>query len=214
MACHCHDSCSTRSNGAASARAADPAWRRVLWIALVVNAAMFAVELGAGVQADSSALLADAIDFAGDAVNYGLSLAVLGMAAVWGTRLALLKGLVMAGWGVGILGHALLGLVQGSSPQAFTMGGVGLLAFAANMGVAALIWRWRKGDANAESVWLCSRNDAIGNAAIVAAAFGVFGTGSAWPDLAVAAIMAVLALSAGVQVIRRSRAELRETALV
>lgn len=207
MACDCHEQqCGT---AAAQVRAADPRWRRVLWIALAVNATMFAVELGAGVRADSSSLLADAIDFAGDAMNYALSLAVLGLAAVWGTRLAFLKGLVMAGWGVGVLAHALLALAQGSAPQAVTMGGVGLLALAANLGVAALIWRWRDGDANAESVWLCSRNDAIGNAAIVLAALGVFGTGSAWPDLLVAGIMAALAFGAGLRVIRRSRAELR-----
>lgn len=208
MSCNCEHACGS----AARAKAADPAWRRVLWIALAVNATMFALEFGAGLRADSSSLLADAIDFAGDAVNYGLSLAVLGLAAVWGTRLALLKGLVMAGWGIGVLLHALLALVQGSAPQAVTMGGVGLVALAANLGVAALIWRWRDGDANAESVWLCSRNDAIGNAAIVAAALGVFGTGSAWPDLLVALVMAGLALSAGLKVIRRSRAELRTAA--
>lgn len=209
MSCDCHHAC---DSGGARAKAADPAWRRVLWIALAVNATMFAVELGAGVHADSSSLLADAIDFAGDAVNYGLSLAVLGLAAVWGTRLALLKGLVMAGWGLGVAAHALLALAQGSAPQAATMGGVGLLALAANLGVAALIWRWRDGDANAESVWLCSRNDALGNAAIVLAALGVFGTGSAWPDLLVAGIMAALAFSAGVRVVRRSLSELRAAA--
>ncbi|WP_119155686.1 cation transporter [Caldimonas tepidiphila] len=207
MACDCHDHCEAP---AARRRAADPRWRRVLWIALLVNAAMFALEFGAGVRADSAALLADAVDFAGDALNYGLSLAVLGMAAVWGTRLALLKGVVMALWGVGVLAQALFSALHGSAPQATLMGGVGLLALAANLGVAALLWRWRDGDANAESVWLCSRNDALGNAAIVLAALGVFGTGSAWPDLLVAAIMAALALSAGVRVMRRSRRELRE----
>ncbi|HWP17959.1 MAG TPA: cation transporter [Burkholderiaceae bacterium] len=201
MSGHCHD-CHL---GAAEAR--DPRWRRILWIALVVNAAMFFIEVAAGLSAESASLLADAVDFAGDALNYAASLLVLGMAAVWSTRLAALKGAVMLGYGLVVLARAAWLAWAGSSPEAFTMGGIGLLAFAANLAVALLLYRYRGGSANAQSVWLCSRNDALGNLAIVLAALGVFGTGTAWPDLIVAAFMAVLGISGGWQVLRRVREE-------
>ncbi len=187
---------------------ADPRWRQALWIALVVNAVMFFVEIGAGLQAASVALLADAIDFAGDAGNYALSLVVLGMAPAWHSRVAWLKGWMMIGFGVFVLAQAGWTTWQGSVPEPLTMGAVGALALLANLGVAALLYRYRTGDANMRSVWLCTRNDAIGNLAVLAAAAGVLGTGSAWPDLWVAAVMASLALTAGVEVVSRARREL------
>lgn len=207
MSCDCHDHCTIESRGRESA--AHPGWRRALWIALVLNALMFVVELLAGLRADSVSLLADAVDFAGDAANYGLSLAVLGMAAVWRSRAALVKGLSMAAYGLFVIGKAAWVLHSGAVPEPLTMGVVGALALAVNAGVAALLYAFRSGDANMRSVWLCSRNDALSNIAVMLAALGVFGTGRAWPDLAVAGVMALLALSAGVSVVRQSLAELR-----
>lgn len=186
----------------------DPRWRRALWIALVVNAAMFVVEWVAGLQAQSVSLLADAVDFAGDAANYALSLAVLSMALVWRSRAALVKGATMFAYGLWVLARAGWLLHSGSVPEPLTMGLVGFVALLANAGVAVLLYAFRTGDANMRSVWLCSRNDALSNLAVMAAALGVLGTRSAWPDLAVAAVMALLALSAGLSVMRQARAEL------
>jgi Co/Zn/Cd efflux system component len=185
-----------------------PGYRRVLWIALVVNAVMFVLELASGLSAGSVSLLADAIDFFGDAANYGLSLAVLSLGLGWRARAAMLKAASMLAFGVLVLARALWGATNGTAPEALTMGLVGTLALAANLGVAWLLYAFREGDANMRSVWLCTRNDAIGNVAVMIAALGVFGTGTAWPDLAVAAVMALLAISAGVSVLRQARREL------
>lgn len=187
----------------------DPRWRRVLWIALVVNAAMFFVEMGAGATADSRALQADALDFLGDAANYAVSLAVVGAALTWRARAALLKSLFMLGFAAWVFGSAILAFVNGTTPDPATMGAVGALALAANVSVALLLYRYRTGDANMRSVWICSRNDAIGNLAVMLAALGVLGTGGAWPDLIVAGVMAALALTGGVQVLRHALSELR-----
>ena len=183
-------------------------YRIVLWAALVINAAMFVVEWGAGLSAGSVSLLADAVDFFGDAANYGVSLLVLGMALAWRARAALLKGAAMAMFGVFVLGRAAWSLAAGIVPEPLTMGTIGALALVANVAVAAMLFAWRGGDANMRSVWLCSRNDAIGNLAVMAAALGVFGTGSAWPDLGVAVVMGALALTAARTVIAQARAEL------
>ena len=185
-----------------------PGWRRVLWIALIANAAMFAVELGAGVAADSRALQADALDFLGDAANYAISLGVAGMALAWRARAALVKAASMLAFGLWVMGYAIYGLVAGADPHAETMGLVGALALLVNVAVAALLFRFRTGDANMRSVWLCTRNDAIGNLAVIAAALGVFGTGSAWPDLVVASVMAALAIWGALQVFAQARREL------
>jgi Co/Zn/Cd efflux system component len=190
----------------------DPRYRRVLWVALAVNAAMFGVEVAAGLQAGSVALLADAVDFFGDAVNYGLALMVLGLSLRWRAGTALLKGLAMGAFGIAVLGRAAWSASTGIVPEPLTMGLIGALALAANVAVAALLYAWREGDANMRSVWLCTRNDAIGNLAVLAAALGVFGSGSAWPDLVVAAVMAALALAASRAVVRQALAELRPSA--
>lgn len=184
-------------------------YRRVLWVALLLNAAMFGVELVAGWRAGSLSLLADAIDFAGDALNYGVSLAVLAAALQWRARAAVLKALSMMGFGLYVLGSAVWALWHGQPPEPLTMGVVAALALATNVGVAAMLYAFREGDANMRSVWLCSRNDAIGNVAVMLAAAGVFGTGAAWPDLLVAGLMAALALHGGWQVLRQARGELR-----
>lgn len=187
-----------------------PGYRRVLWAALAINAALFVVEGVGGLRADSVSLLADAIDFLGDAANYGVSLAVLGMALHWRARAALLKGLCMGAFGIFVLGRAAWASTHGAAPEAITMGAIGSLALVANVAVAWMLYAWREGDANMRSVWLCSRNDAIGNLAVMAAAAGVVGTGSAWPDLAVAGVMGVLALSAARSVVAQAWQELRQ----
>lgn len=204
MSAHCHqDHCDN------PAGARDPRYRRILWAALAINAAMFAVEIAAGLQSGSVSLLADAIDFFGDAANYGVSLAVLSASLVWRARTALLKSLCMLGFGLFVAGRALWAFKTGAVPEALTMGAVGTLALVANVAVAGMLYAWREGDANMRSVWLCSRNDALGNLAVMGAAAGVFGTGAAWPDLLVAAAMAALAISGGWAVLRQARAELR-----
>lgn len=184
-------------------------YRRVLWIALVVNAAMFFVEIIFGKISASVSLLADAIDFFGDATNYALSLWALGAGVLWGSRLALGKGIVMLVYGFFIVSKAIWSIYQGGTPEPLLMGSIGLLALAANFGVAYLLYAYREGDANMRSVWLCTRNDALGNIAIVLAALGVFGTGSLLPDVIVAIIMSVLGISAGWQVIQRARHEIK-----
>jgi Co/Zn/Cd efflux system component len=186
----------------------DSRFRKALWIALVLNALMFGVELTGGISADSKSLLADAVDFLGDAANYAISLSVLALGALWRARAALIKGVSMGLYGVGILATVAYGVSQGNVPEPVTMGVIGALALATNVGVAVLLYAFREGDANMRSVWLCSRNDAIGNVAVMAAASGVFFSGSAWPDLLVATGMAVLALSGAMQVIRQARQEL------
>ena len=194
---------------AAPNEAQDPAYRKILWFALIVNALMFFIELTAGFKSDSVSLLADAIDFLGDAANYGVSLAVLTMAMAWRSKAALLKGVCMLGFGFFVLGRAVWAAKTGLVPEAATMGVVGFLALAANVIVALLLYNYRTGDANMRSVWLCSRNDAFGNIAVMLAALGVFGTGTAWPDLAVAVGMAGLAMWGGWSVIQEARHELK-----
>ncbi len=187
-----------------------PGFRRALWIALWVNLAMFFVEGVASLQSGSVSLMADAIDFFGDSANYILSLSVLSMGMLWRGRAALVKGITMALFGTVVWARALWVMQQGTTPEPFTMGSIGLLALIANLCVAFLLFRFRGGDSDMRSVWLCSRNDAISNLAVMAAALGVFGTGSAWPDLIVAAIMGTLAITAGVSVVRHARDDIAE----
>jgi Co/Zn/Cd efflux system component len=193
----------------APARLDSPAWRSALWIALAVNAGMFLAEIIAGVAAGSSSLQADALDFLGDAANYAISLGVSGMALSWRARAALLKGASLAGLGFWVLASTAWHAWAGTLPAAEVMGVVGLLALLTNGGVALMLYRFRGGDANMRSVWICSRNDAIGNLAVLLAALGVFGTGTGWPDVVVAAIMAGLGISGGWQIMRRAYGELR-----
>jgi Co/Zn/Cd efflux system component len=203
MSAHCCD------HDATAAQANSPRYRKILWLALAVNLAMFAIEIAAGFRSGSVSLLADAIDFFGDAANYGVSLAVLSLGLAWRSRAAMLKASSMLAFGVFVLGRSAWVATQGGTPEALTMGAIGLLALLANVLVAALLYAYREGDANMRSVWLCSRNDAIGNLAVMLAALGVFGTGSAWPDLAVAAVMGGLAIWGGWTVMRQAGQELR-----
>ncbi|MBS0479856.1 MAG: cation transporter [Proteobacteria bacterium] len=186
----------------------DPRWRRVLWIALAINLAMFAGEIFAGIASGSRSLQADALDFLGDAANYAISLGVAGLALRWRSHAALLKGGTILAFGLYVLVTTLAAAFGTRVPHGETMGGVGILALVANGTVALMLFRYRTGDANMRSVWICSRNDAIGNLAVVAAAVGVLGTGTQWPDLAVAAIMATLGVSGGLQIILQAKAEL------
>lgn len=189
----------------------NPRWRLILWIALIANSAMFVVEIIAGVAADSRALQADALDFFGDAANYAISLGVAGMALAWRARAALVKAATMLAFGLWVIGYASYGLIAGSNPEPQTMGLIGTLALLVNLAVALLLFRYREGDANMRSVWICSRNDAIANIAVLVAAFGVFGTGQAWPDLLVAGIMASLAIWGSAEVFSQARHELEMT---
>jgi Co/Zn/Cd efflux system component len=179
---------------------------------VALNAAMFAVEIGAGALAGSMALQADSLDFAADATTYGISLWAIGRSDAVRSNVALLKGIslaLMAAWVLAATGWRVLTL---DMPEPVTMSAVGLLAFAVNLGCALLLFRWRDGDANVRSVWLCTRNDAIGNVAVIAAASVVALTGTAWPDLIVAAGMGALFLSSSVRIVRQAWAERRTSA--
>ena len=169
---------------------------------------MFCVEIVGGMKSGSVSLLADAVDFAGDAANYGLSLTVLAMGLLWRARAAWVKGATMGAYGFFVLGKAGWAALSGVPPEPFTMGAIALVALIANLGVALLLYAFRDGDANMRSVWLCSRNDAVVNVAIAFAALGVLGTDTAWPDLLVAGIIAALALSASISVMRQARNEM------
>jgi Co/Zn/Cd efflux system component len=187
----------------------DPGYRRVLWAVLAFNIAMFAVEIGAGLAAGSASLQADALDFLGDAGNYAISLFVVGMALRYRATAALLKGATMAAFGLWVIGVTIWHALHGTLPGALTMGAVGTAALLANAASFGLLWAYRTGDANMRSAWICTRNDVLGNLAVLLAALGVFGTGTGWPDLAVAVIMAGLALQGATSVLRHGLAELR-----
>jgi Co/Zn/Cd efflux system component len=186
--------------------------RRVLWIALVVNAGMFLVEVAAGSRAGSSSLQADALDFLGDAANYAVSLLVVGATVRSRAHVALLKGGTMGLFGVWVLVQTVLQLWRGDVPHAEVMGGVGLLALGANVAVLALLTSFRRGDANLRSVWLCSRNDVLGNLAVLLAAGGVVTTRTGAPDAIVAIVMAALAIHAAWQVVTSASRELQRIA--
>lgn len=186
----------------------DGRYRRVLWVCLVLNAAMFLFQTAAGYEALSVALLADALDFMSDAANYGISLFVLRKSLKMRARASLLKGVSIGLVGLWVayetLGHAFAPQL----PATFIMAFASLLGLAVNIGCAVLLYKYRGGDSNRQSVWLCSRNDAIGNFAVLLAAGGVAMTGTLWPDIAVAVIMASLAVSAAVRIVTRALKEL------
>jgi Co/Zn/Cd efflux system component len=179
---------------------------------LVINATMFAVEIGAGLAAGSASLQADALDFLGDAGNYAISLFVVGMALRYRARAALAKAATMAVFGLWVIAVTVWHVTHGTLPQAFTMGAVGVSALVANAASFALLWAYRGGDSNMRSAWICTRNDVLGNFAVLLAALGVFGTGTGWPDLMVAAIMATLAMQGAGIVYRQALTELRHSA--
>jgi Co/Zn/Cd efflux system component len=188
-------------------------YRRVLWAVLVINAAMFLVEVGAGVAAGSASLQADALDFFGDAANYAISLLVVGMVLRYRAIAALAKGATMGLFGLWIIGTVIWHALHGTLPNAYTMGAIGFAALAANAISFVLLWAYRDGDANMRSAWICTRNDVLGNLAVLLAAAGVFGTGTGWPDIIVATIMASLALQGSWLVVQQSLRELRQGSL-
>jgi Co/Zn/Cd efflux system component len=187
----------------------DDAYRRVLWAVLAINAAMFAVEVIAGLAAGSAALQADALDFLGDAANYAISLLVVGMALRYRASAAMAKGATMAAFGPWVVGTVVWHALHATLPSAFTMGTVGVAALVANGASFGLLLAYRHGDANMRSAWICTRNDILGNLAVLLAALGVFGTGTGLPDVIVAALMAALALQGATIVICQSLAELQ-----
>src|SRR5712672_2336287 len=191
-------------------RRGNQAYRRVLWAVLAINAVMFLVEIGAGLAAGSASLQADALDFLGDAANYAISLIVVGMALRYRATAALAKGATMGLFGLWVVGAAVWHAMHGTLPSALTMGAVGFAALAANVASFGLLWAYRGGDANMRSALICSRNEVLGNLAVLLAALGVFGTGTGWPDVIVAAVMAGLVLQGSVVVLRHAGAELRQ----
>jgi Co/Zn/Cd efflux system component len=184
-------------------------YRRRLWLVIGINAAMFAVEMTAGQLARSQALQADALDFFADAVTYGISLAVIGASLKTRSIAAAGKGLSLFLMGLWVFGSTIWRVFYGAVPEAPVMGVIGFLALAANVTSVLLLMSYKDGDANVRSVWLCSRNDAIGNVIVMIAAVGVWGTATAWPDLIVAGIMAGLFLNSAVQILSQSHAEWR-----
>lgn len=189
----------------------DSRYRRVLWAAFLINGIMFLIEIVAGLMAGSVSLQADALDFLGDTANYVISLFVIGMALRHRAKAALMKGATMGLFALWVIGAIVWHVVYGTLPRAATMGEVGFMALVANAVVFGLLWTSRKGDSNMRSTWLCSRNDVIGNLAVLLAAVGVFGTGTGWPDVIVAATMAGLGLQGAAQVFRHAFGELRLT---
>ncbi len=185
-------------------------YKRRLWIVIALNAAMFGVEMSAGFFAQSQALQADALDFLGDALTYGITLAVIGASVRVRTMAALAKGFSLLAMGLWVFGSTLYRAFFFAVPEAQIMGAIGFLALAVNLLSVLLLLRYKDGDANVRSVWLCSRNDAIGNVAVMIAALGVWGTATAWPDLIVAGLMATLFLSSAFQIIRQALEERRE----
>jgi cation diffusion facilitator family transporter len=182
--------------------------RPLLWLALGINASMFAVEIITGLIAGSVSLHADALDFLGDSFNYAISIAVLTLALTWRARAALLKGATMGALGIWVIGEAVWHIYIGRVPEPIVMGAVGFAALLANAVVALMLYRFRDSEANLRSAWICSRNDVLGNLAVLLAALGVFGTGTLWPDVIVAVVMATLALQGSITVVRQSLDEL------
>ena len=186
-----------------------PAYKRALMAVIAINAVMFFVEMSAGLMSGSQALKADALDFAGDTATYGLSLLVIGASLKTRARASLIKGASLAAIALTVLTMTGLRVMNGAPPEAGTMGLIGLLALAANLTSVFILLRWRDGDSNVRSVWLCSRNDAIGNVGVIAAGGLVAATGAAWPDLVVAALLASLFLRSAAAITVQALGELK-----
>lgn len=189
-------------------------YKRRLWAVIAINASMFLVEMGAGTLAGSQALQADALDFLADSLTYGISLAVIGAALPVRAWAAFVKGVSLTLMGLWVFGSTAYHVVVLGIPRAEVMGVVGFLALAANVASVLLLMRYKDGDANVRSVWLCSRNDAIGNVAVMIAALAVWGTTTKWPDLIVAGIMASLFVYSSMQILRQSLRELRSGQII
>lgn len=186
-----------------------PDYKRRLWVVIALNAGMFAVETAGGALAGSQALQADALDFLGDALTYGITLAAIGASVAVRSRAAMFKGVTLFLMGLWVFGATAYHVLVLGVPRAEVMGAIGFLALAANVTSVLLLAKYKDGDANVRSVWLCSRNDALGNIAVMFAALAVWWTASAWPDLIVAAVMAGLFLWSSIQILRQATTELR-----
>lgn len=185
-------------------------YKRRLWTVITLNAVMFVVEMSAGQMAQSQALKADALDFLGDALTYGISLAVIGASIRARTNAALAKGISLFLMGTWVFGTTVYRVFFVGVPEAEIMGVIGAMALATNLISVLLLVSYKDGDANVRSVWLCSRNDAIGNVAVMFAALGVWGTATGWPDLIVATIMGGLFLSSAFQIVWQALTERKE----
>jgi Co/Zn/Cd efflux system component len=203
----CSGGCGCKGNP--SFDGVDPGYRRVLWLVIAINAVMFLVEMIAGQLARSQALQADALDFLGDTLTYGISLAVIGQSLRLRARAAILKGVSLSVMGLWVFGSTAYHVLVLNAPRAEIMGSIGFLALAANLFSVLLLLRYKEGDANVRSVWLCSRNDAIGNVLVVVAALALWGSSTAWPDLIVAAVMAGVFMTSATQILRQALAEAR-----
>lgn len=189
----------------------DPKFRRALIIVILINFLMFGVEMMAGHISGSQALMADALDFFADGITYTISLIVIGMALRVRSLAAMAKGISLLLMGFWVMGSTVYSVFFIETPKAEIMGLIGFMALLANIASVLILMRWRDGDANVRSVWLCSRNDAIGNVAVMLAAVGVFGTGTGWPDLIVAGIMASLFISSSIKIIKQSKVEIKKS---
>lgn len=201
MVSKCNDSCSSESLGT------DGKYRIILWICLIANAAMFVVQTTGSYQALSVSLLANALDFLSDAANYGISLFVLGSSLRNKAKASFFKGASLGLVGLWVAFETLHHALQPELPKPLTMTLLSLIGLAVNIGCAALLYRYRSGDSNRESVWICSRNDAIGNVAVIAAAGGVFFSKTIWPDIIVAAILGWLAITGAWRIIIKAKKE-------
>jgi cation diffusion facilitator family transporter len=200
----------TDSDGSPAPSHVTPAYKRALWTVVVLNVGYGAVEFTGGLLADSQALKADALDFFGDGFITLLGLVAVGWSLAWRARSALLQGLFLGALGFGVLMSTGYQLLVGGEPEAGLMGGFAFVALIVNLAAAAVLVPHRTGDANARAVWLFSRNDAIGNVAVIGAAGLVAWTGTAWPDYAVALVMAGLFINSAWSIVRDARRDLED----
>lgn len=203
MSNNCGDSC-----GSVVFEGASENYKKILWIIVAINGLMFCVEIVAGFLADSTALKADALDFLGDTATYGITLLVIGKSLEVRAKAALFKGLSLGAMALFVLGFTIYRVIVVGEPEPITMGAIGFLAFTANMVSVLLLLKYREGDSNIQSVWLCSRNDAIGNLAVIAAGVGVFATQTIWPDIMVAFIIAGLFMHSSIKITLQAKKEL------
>lgn len=189
----------------------DPAYRTALTIVVVLNLAFGLCELVGGFIADSQALKADSLDFLGDGSISLLGLIALAWSARARARVALTQGLFLGALGIGVIAFAIWRALHATVPEAELMGGIGVVALAVNITAALVLARFREGDANLQAIWLFSRNDAIANIVVIVAAGLVAWTGSAWPDLVVAGVIALLFLHSAYEIVRSARSELSPT---
>lgn len=200
----CQNGCSANTPTHQSSK-----YKKALWIVLILNLSMFFVEIVMGVKSGSTSLLSDSLDFLGDSANYLISLIVLPMALSYRAKASMVKGLTMGGFGLFILMTTVYRVFYGEMPSSSEMSIVGFLALLVNVSAVLILLKFRDGDSNVRSVWVCSRNDAIGNVAVILAGMAVYFFQSKYPDLIVAFVLAFLALQAAKEIIERAWTELK-----